>query len=344
MSAAGADPAPAIVAPAIPLGPKIHFATNSYDYGRQVAGTRINYTFAFTNIGDQVLEVPSAQGSCHCTTAGDWSKRVEPGQAGVIPVTFDSSGFSGQMTRTVTVTCNDKTQPTVVLQLTGTIWKPIEVSPAMAYFTVPPDAASAPSTVIRIVSNLELPLTVFPPESNSPNFTAVLKTNEPGKSFEVVITAVPPFASGSVQGQIVLKTSSTATPVISIPAMAHIQPAITVTPPQISLPAPPFAAPVTNTLTIQNAGTNVLKLSDAAVNAKDVAVQISEPQPGRLFNVTLVFPRGFDPAAGPPIEFSVKSSHPKYPVIRAPINLAPRQVLVGPPTGQSVLSPPGTKP
>src|SRR5437588_711749 len=105
--AAESAPAPTGGSPAKTnvIGPKIQFATNTYNYGRQVTGTMVNYTFIYTNIGDQVLEVPVAQGSCHCTTAGDWTKRVEPGKTGLIPVTFNSTGFSGQINRTVTITC-----------------------------------------------------------------------------------------------------------------------------------------------------------------------------------------------------------------------------------------------
>src|SRR6266536_2008791 len=151
------SPAAAPVTATNAAGPRIQFATNIYNYGRQITGTVINYTFTFTNTGDQVLDVPVAQGSCHCTTAGEWTRRVEPGKTGIVPVTFNSTGFSGQMTRTVTITSNDKTQPSVVLQLTGTIWKPIEVNPQMAYFNVPPDSPSVTPVLVRIISNLEEP-------------------------------------------------------------------------------------------------------------------------------------------------------------------------------------------
>src|SRR2546423_3799195 len=144
LARAGSPPSPGPAATNV-IGPRIQFATNTYNYGRQITGTMVNYSFFFTNTGDQVLEVPIAQGSCHCTTAGDWSKRVEPGKTGVIPVTFNSTGFSGVINRTVTITCNDKTQPTVLLTVTGTIWKPIEVNPQMAYFAPNEDTQSAPA-------------------------------------------------------------------------------------------------------------------------------------------------------------------------------------------------------
>jgi hypothetical protein len=271
-----------------------------------------------------VLEVPTAQGSCHCTTAGDWSKRVEPGKTGTIPVTFNSAGFSGQLTRTVTVTCNDKAQPTVVLQMTGTIWKPIDISPAMAYFSIQPDSSSAVSNVVHIISNMEEPLGLLPPESNQRAFTAVLKTNEAGKKFELTIVALPPFSPGSMQGQIILKTTSTNNPVISVAAMANVQPAVTIMPPIISLPFTPLDAPATNVLTIRNVSTNFITLIEPTINAKDVDLKVAEQQPGRLFTATLVFPRGYQPAPGAPVEFTAKTSHPQYPIIRAMVNAVPR--------------------
>ena len=311
------------------VGPRIHFATNTYNYGRQITGTKVNYTFVFTNIGDQVLDVPVAQGSCHCTTAGDWTKSVEPGKTGVIPVTFDSTGFSGQITRTVTLQCNDKTQPTVVLTVTGSIWKPIEVNPQMAYFSPNEDSQSVPPCTVHIISNLEEPLKLFPPESNNKTFSAVLKTNEPGKHYELIISALPPFSPGTVQGQVVMKTSWTNTPLLSVSTMASVQPAVTLAPGQINLPAAPLETAVNSTLTIQNNGTNSLKLSDPTISAHGVDVQINELQPGRTFTVSLVFPKGFEPPFGLPLEFSVKTSHSKYAVIKAPVTFAPR-VVAGP--------------
>jgi hypothetical protein len=311
------------------IGPRIQFATNTYNYGREVTGTKVNYSFIFTNTGDQALEVPVAQGSCHCTTASDWSKRVEPGKTGVIPVTFDSAGFSGQITRTVTLQCNDKTQPTIVLTITGTIWKPIEVNPAMAYMGVNEDSQSAPPCTIHIINNLEEPLTLFAPESNNKSIAAVLKTNDPGKHFELTVTVVPPVSPGTIQGQIVMKTSWTNMPVLSIPTTASVQPAITLAPGQINLPAAPLETAVNSTLTIQNNGTNSLKLSEAAISAHGVDVQVNELQPGRVFTVSLVFPKGFEPPFGLPLEFSVKTTHSKYASLKAPVNFAPR-VVAGP--------------
>src|SRR5207237_8785197 len=104
---------------------------------------------------------------------------------------------------------------------------------------------------------------------------------------------------------------------ISVSAMAVVQPAVTIAPGQINLPAAPLETAVNSTLTIQNNGTNALKLSDAMISVQGVEVQINEAQPGRRFNVSLLLPPGFEPPFGLPLEFSVKTSHCKYAVLTA---------------------------
>jgi len=106
--------------------------------------------------------------------------------------------------------------------------------------------------------------------------------------------------------------------------MANIQPAITVIPGQITLPPGPLANSVTSTLQIQNFGTNMLVLSEPAVSAKGVDVQVKELSPGKVFSVTVVFPKDFEITSEIPVELSMKSTHPKYPLIKAPVTQAPR--------------------
>ena len=201
-------------------GPKIVFATPVYDFGRIKGGDIVKYTFVFTNAGSALLQVSNVHAPCGCTTAGDWTRQVEPGKTGSIPIQFNSGNFNGPVTKAVTVTCNDAKQPTVGLQIKGNIWKPIEVTPQFAILNVTTDAPSN-ATTVRIVSNEEFPLTLSAPESSHPAFTAELSTNQPGKEFQLLVKTVPPLPAGNVHGQITLKTSSTNMPVIQVNALAN---------------------------------------------------------------------------------------------------------------------------
>lgn len=305
-------------------GAHIEFNTNVYEFGRVKAGDPVKYTYYFTNTGNALLEVTDVRPSCGCTAAGEWTKKVEPGATGSIPIQFNSANYSGQVFKTITVSCNDKQKPSTVLQLKGTIWKPIELAPAYTVLTIPPDAPSA-STTVRIINNMDQPLEVFSPEVNNQSFTAQLKTNQPGKEFALTISTAPPLNTGNVQGKVTLKTSATNNPVLDVPFWANVQPALMVIPPQITLPQAPLTTKSTPTVTIQNNSTNAVTLSDPSVNVPGVEVQIKETQPGRLYSALLTFPEGFEIPQGQQVVFTAKSSNPNFPLVKVPVNQLPHR-------------------
>ena len=347
-----ATPAPATPAPATTTAapatngpaPKIVFASPTYDFGKAKAGDPIKYTFVFTNTGDALLEITAVQPHCGCTTSGDWTHKADPGQTGTIPLQVNTANVQGAIDKTVTINCNDKTQPSITLHIKGTLWKPIEVNPQFAVLNVPVDAPSNASTVVRIVNNMEDSITLSEPESNNKSFTAKVETKKPGKEFEMTIQAVGPLAPGSVQGQITVKTSSTNAPLVTVTAWANVQPAIVIMPPSITLPGGPLSVKTTPTITIQNNSTNLLTLSDPAVSVKDVDVQLKEMTPGKTFNATLNFPQGFQVAQGQQVEFTVKSSNPQFPVIKVPVMQMQAAVVPPPPPPTPPAAPPKAPP
>jgi hypothetical protein len=309
---------PPLLSQANSSGPRIQFATPVYDFGRTPMGEPIRYTYIFTNIGTATLVISNVHPQCGCTAAGEWTKEIEPGQTGSIPIQFNSTGFGGPVAKVITVTCNDRTQPSIGLQLKGTIWKPIDVNPPFAVLTITADSSGA-SGVVRIQNNMEDPLVLTPPECSSKAFTAVLKTNVPGKDFELIVSAVTPVTPGSVQGQVTMRTSATNTPMINVTVWANVLPVISVAPPQITLPQPPLGKPITNYINIVNNSTNPVSISEPAINAQNVQIQLQEKYPGKYFSAVLVFPEGYQVPQGTAVEFTAKTTNPKFPTVRVPV-------------------------
>jgi hypothetical protein len=183
---------------------------------------------------------------------------------------------------------------------------------------IAPDAASG-SAIVHITNNLEEPLTLFEVRSSNPAFSAELKTNQVGKGFELTITAKRPLTTGTMNGQITMRTLSTNTPLVTVPFWANVQSAVMVFPPQITLPPAPLTNKATPSITIQNNSTNNLTLSEAEVNVPGVELQLKEMQPGRVFSAQLVFPEGFEVPPGKQVLFTAKSNNPETPVIKVPI-------------------------
>jgi hypothetical protein len=315
---ANAQTKPAAAAAA---SPKIQFAEPIFDFGKVNTGEVVKHSFVFTNTGSATLEIIEVKPGCGCTTAGTWDKKIEPGKTGSIPLQLNSAGFGGRITKSATITCNDPGQSNVILQITGTVWKAIDVTPSMAMFNINSERPSDTNEtrVLRIVSNLEQPITLSEPVCTNQSFRTELKTVKEGKEFELRVTAVPPFSGTYFSAPIKIKTSAKEMPEISTSAYVTVVQAISILPQQITLPAGPLATNARPNVTIRYNSTNKLALSDATINIPGADVTLKEAQPGRLFNLSLNLPPGFQIEPGQKVEVSVKSDHPKYPVIKVPV-------------------------
>src|SRR5262245_59805921 len=90
-----------------PLAPKIQFGETTFDFGKVSSGEVVMHEFVFTNVGTATLQIRDVRPGCDCTTAGTWDRMVEPGEIGVVPLEFNSFGFSGAIAKSTTVVCND---------------------------------------------------------------------------------------------------------------------------------------------------------------------------------------------------------------------------------------------
>ncbi len=100
--------------------PAITFEATEYDFGRVVAGTKVEHIFTFKNTGKAPLLIQQASASCGCTVP-QWPREpIAPGAAGEIRVAFDSEGREGVQNKIVTILAN--TQPnTTRLEIRGQV-------------------------------------------------------------------------------------------------------------------------------------------------------------------------------------------------------------------------------
>jgi hypothetical protein len=321
---------------------RIQFAELTKDFGRVEHGTVVKHDFVFTNTGTATLEISDVRPGCGCTTAGAWDRRVEPGQTGRIPLQLNTTGFSGSVTKTATVTCNAADQTYLYLQLKADIWKPVDINPTSAYFNLTADTTTNETRTIRIVNHLETPLVLSAPECTNGTFRTTLKTLQPGKEYELEVGVEPPFNWAYANGTVLIKTSSTNLPSISVPVYARLQPLVTTVPSQISLPAGPLRTAARPSVTIRNTGTSSLVLTEPTINLEGAKVTLNEVQPGKVFTLALEFPAGLQVPPNQRVEVKVKSNLPQYPTVIIPVIQTAASVLPTPPapTVRSAPEPP----
>jgi rhodanese-related sulfurtransferase len=85
------------------------------------SGSLVTHPFVVTNIGDETLNITNVRTSCGCTTAALAKRDLAPGESVNVEATVNTTGFRGTVTRTISVTTNDPSSPTAVLQIVITI-------------------------------------------------------------------------------------------------------------------------------------------------------------------------------------------------------------------------------
>jgi hypothetical protein len=98
----------------------ITFDKMVHDFGAMKEGEEREYSFRFTNNGNEPLYIESAKGSCGCTVPM-WPKEpIAPGSSGEIKVKFNSKNKKGNNQKKVTLLSN--TDPvTTVLTITAQV-------------------------------------------------------------------------------------------------------------------------------------------------------------------------------------------------------------------------------
>ena len=85
---------------------KVAFDKEVHNFGEIKQGEIVSTSFIIKNIGDNDLFIVEAHGSCGCTVPEVTKEAIEPGESAPIHVKFDSNGKSGEVTKSIMVTCN----------------------------------------------------------------------------------------------------------------------------------------------------------------------------------------------------------------------------------------------
>lgn len=325
LAAAASGPPPraaATVANPSSPSPQLVVAERLFDFGTVQKGASLRHDFVIHNRGNAPLEISDVRPACGCTTAGEWTRTLAPGASGAIPLKFDSAQFSGPVTKTITVISNDPATPETVLEIKGIVRSPVMVSHPVIIFPALTDPSQSATRSVTISHQVDGTLKLSDLTCDKPNFKPVLKEIVPGKEFELQVSTVPPFESGTHTARIELKTSNAEMPTITVQAVVTVLPAVQIAPTELMFPIAKLAAPEKRYVVVLNHRGGDLQVSDLETNARGVEFAVQRNPDGRQFTITLNFPAGFDAAAGDRMYFRGKTNHPGAPTFSVPIVFA----------------------
>jgi hypothetical protein len=86
--------------------PVVEFDKIDHDFGTINAGDKVTTEFIVKNTGEGDLIISDAKATCGCTVPEYPKHPLKSGESAPIKVTFDSTGKSGNQSKTVTLTTN----------------------------------------------------------------------------------------------------------------------------------------------------------------------------------------------------------------------------------------------
>lgn len=190
-------------------GPKITFEKTEHDFGTIDKGDKVTHEFKFTNSGDAVLEISDVKASCGCTTVKPDKASYQPGEAGVIPVTFNSSRFSGNISKTVTVTSNDSDEPKKVIRIKTFIATELDIKPNFVSIPDVPRNDDVVTREVRVSSRMMDKLEISDLKTTE-DFVKLEPVRVNDKEWKIVVSVKGndiPAGRQSAQAQVSFKTN-----------------------------------------------------------------------------------------------------------------------------------------
>jgi len=312
---------PEAASSAAPAGgaPRIVFTEPVYDFGKVEQGEQVTHMFRFTNQGGQELRIESVKTSCGCTAAVISEDVIPPGKEGTISATFDTTHFSGEKAKGITVYSNDPLQPVAALTLQGEITIEVGVEPAQLYLGRLRRGEEATRT-IEVLYDAQKSIDITKIENSHPSLSVraedLSKDGKKGKKLLVTLKKDAPL--GRLNDQIVLTTTSPKKPVVEIPVFGSIEGDMLVLPPQVSFGVVRKGESKTQEISIKNRGAKPVQVVRIQNSATDVSVELTPVKQGEEYRLTLRTKGESKPGriAG---EIQVFTDHPEEKVLTIPL-------------------------
>lgn len=101
--------------------PKVTFPGAPWDFGQVLQDQAVSHQFEVKNVGKDTLFISRVKPACGCTSAPLTRDIVGPGESVWLDVTFSTKKFSGNVTKSVAVFCNDPGNPEAKFDFTADV-------------------------------------------------------------------------------------------------------------------------------------------------------------------------------------------------------------------------------
>ena len=271
----------------IPKGPVAQIEAMIHDFGEMKSGDPLRHSFKVKNVGDSDLLIEGVAVSCGCT-ASDFTKTISPGKEGSITLAIEqTTGYSGEMLKTATVTTNDPRQKSFVLSLrarfkavpmptvagpvngsppAGIIAGPFAVEPTNRWTTAVLSGSIARGT-LYLYNPGSKPVRVRKIVPGGDGISVSLQPIQDGKRYEVKVASKAGLKPGTYSQVVRLETDSNQG-VTEIQLDLTVYPIVFATPQAIQLPT---IGQDTDVASLQLPQISIRKVRDGGLKIKNIS-------------------------------------------------------------------------
>jgi len=299
--------------------PRIVFSEPVHDFGKAEQGDQVTHLFRFTNQGGQDLRIESVKTSCGCTAAVISADVIPPGKEGTISATFDTSHFSGEKAKGISVYSNDPLQPVSTLTLQGEITVEVAVEPAQLYLGRLRRGEETSRTV-EVFYDASKPITITKVENTSSVLSVQAEDLEKGgqKGKKLLVTLKKDAPLGRLNDQITVTTTSQRRPSVVIPVFGSIEGDVLVMPPQVSFGVVRQGEGKTQEVSIKSRAAQPVHVLQVQSSTADVIPEITAVKDGEEYRLILRA-KGDSKLGRIQGEVQVFTDHPEEKVLTIPL-------------------------
>ena len=270
--------------------PKVWIDKQRAEFGRVARGTTVSESFLIKNLGDETLAFEGAQVSMPGMTI-QVKQALEPGEEAQLVIKWDTSNISQQVEGAVRLKLNDPARSSIVLSLSGTVFRPVDVLP---YPLVMLSSFEGEQTtrVLEILNNQEYPLHISRLEPQGDAFVAEVVPVEDGQRYELRVSVKETTVVGQYEQFLVVHTDSPKRPKLGVQVKILVKPEVYSAPDsvefgQLSLAAlqnEELAEFLSQTLTLhRKSGT--MSITSATSDVSGLAVNVTPDGPAEVIRI-----------------------------------------------------------
>ena len=176
------------------------------------------------NIGTDTLILGNVEVSCGCTGTVVSNSRLGPGKSGEVQISFNSSGFSGEVHKSVTINSNSSDNPKTVVEFTALVVEEVLLEPRALYFrTSQMGKVDTFSITVRNGGKEDFQVTGYNATLAGLTLNVPKEPVHPNETVRISGEFNPKEAKNVITDNLIIQTSSKKQPEITIPVLGAVK-------------------------------------------------------------------------------------------------------------------------